>query len=158
MMKILSAKRIPNPGLKGRPNSPFARQGVNYEKTLVKCLKKAQLNIEHNPWFAYTTSEGSKVCCPDILIPFSDLIVVVECKLTFKYEAVEKLKELYVPVIKLALLQQSGIEFNLLPLVIARNLIPNCPQPTFSFHEALMQSKTNGCGLLQWLGGNNKWL
>jgi hypothetical protein len=120
------------------PSSESAKQGLRYERAVVKKLRERFSFLEHNPWFTYTDELGFvNFCSPDILIhePGSPTAYIAEVKLTYTPEASKKLTEVYCPVVKLA----TG--WDTAPLVIYRNATPKvnqCP------HKSL-----------QWLGGRH---
>jgi hypothetical protein len=148
MMQIISARRCnPLSHPKPRGNLP-ALQGLRYENRLFKALARWNMKAEHNPWFMYEArGYQPQFCCPDILLYHDLFLVVIEVKLTYRKEAEEKLRDLYVPVVKLALGQER-----VYPLVIVRNLTPAAPEPSLSLPEALTKSAVSGIGLFQYMG------
>lgn len=133
---VVSAKRTPR-NVFGISKSQ--RQGIvlglRYERRFLKVLKSTvgsrSLEVEHNPWFTYTTDslvDKSGVCCPDILVheTLTDITWVLEVKYTWVADALEKLTNLYVPVVELALERRA------LPLVVCKRLTPESPQPKLS--------------------------
>lgn len=109
------------------------------------------MKLENNLWFYYKaqTSDGaiSSACSTDALIfDFEfDYVIVVEIKNTWTPLAMEKLVELYCPVI----LRVFGKPVK--PLVLVRNLIPGAPLPKLSLSAALISAVP----LLQWSGTGN---
>lgn len=133
-----------------RPNTVEARAGLSYEKKFVSALQdstqriKAWLEIEHNPWFSYKVLNETRICCPDV-IAFdieNQFAIVIEVKQTFVPNAMEKLRDLYCPVVSRALKIPTK------PLVICRSLTPEAPNPSSRIAFAL----TGEYPLYQWLG------
>jgi hypothetical protein len=81
-------------------------QGLKYEANVAKVLKRlySECEVMHGPWIKYLN--GPKDCKvkwaqPDVVIvPKRGPIVIVECKLTWRPGASEKLERLYGPLIK----------------------------------------------------------
>lgn len=135
---ILSAERIANRAMP-RPVSPVARLGLSYERRVFAELKKT-LNpqnfiVERNPWFRYTDETGTeRLCCPDILITDLDEVyrIVAEIKLSWVPNVLDKLRDLYCPVVQKAALLPTK------PLVIARNSASGAPTANSRLGFALM--------------------
>lgn len=131
-----------------KPKAIVAKAGLAYEKKVLGALKGAGLNVEHNPWFYFEDANGPGYCIPDILVQCPKIPtrqIIVECKLTYKEEALEKLNKLYQPVVSLATKTWT------IPLVVAKNIIPSAPIPAFSFLDAIDRDTA----LLQWRGKGN---
>src|SRR5215469_9962023 len=115
-----------------KPTSNLAKLGLSYERKLVKALDESAppgISIVHNPWLEYRrTGDELKTCCPDIIIvdEAEGYAMVVEVKLNWTPLALQKLRDLYVPV-----LNHVGRKFNYKnkPLVIVKNLTPDSPRP-----------------------------
>lgn len=76
-----------------------------YEYRVVKLLRAlyGEDQVLHGPWIEYEDSRGKGWCQPDAIIlpPSEDKpLVIIECKLTAKGAAEEKLKNIYCPVIE----------------------------------------------------------
>lgn len=110
----LIAKRIP-PRHLPQPTTLAQKQGLRYEKRVVKALVATGLDIEHGPWFEY----WGGVCCPDVVIYqlAQNRAIVVEVKLTYTPLAIKKLNTIYCPVVA----QATGLK--IYPLVISKNLL-----------------------------------
>ena len=127
-----------------RPSSTYARWGLAYERKLFSALLASDLSAAHNPAFYFEDRRGRSYCVPDILVQdYRGLTIIVECKLTFKQEAIEKLRKLYCPVVRRAL----GSDL-VIPLVIVKNIVPDAPSPALTLESAL----SNNTYLIQWLG------
>jgi hypothetical protein len=136
---FLQAQRCPPQPLP-KPTSESAKQGLRYERALVKALQKQGHQLEHNPWFVYNDHGMIQHCCPDILVYQHDSpeVFVVEVKLTYTPEAARKLIDTYCPIVAAA----TG--WRVVPVIVYRNATPqalSCPYVS-----------------LQWRGGRNPLL
>lgn len=106
------AKRIP-PRPLPKPTTLQQKQGLRYEKNVVKALRARGFDLEHNPWFEHTHG----VCCPDIIVYelSQNRAIVIEVKLTFVPEALDKLRTLYCPIVA----EVTGLRA--LPAIIFKN-------------------------------------
>lgn len=142
-MVILSASRINGRIYKSRASSSKGYVGLKFQREAIKAIKNAAIGmeVEPEPWFEYN---GSFVCSPDCLIidVEFEFIIVVEIKYTYTPGAIEKLRELYCPVVA----KVSGLPTK--PLVLVKNLVPDCPIPAFSISSALLREVP----LIQYLG------
>ena len=84
----------PWPKVKRRPKGAKGL-GLGYENALAKALPHAI----HGPWFEYCDRNGRGFCQPDFVLVGSNLILVIECKLTNYPEACLQLANLYLPVL-----------------------------------------------------------
>lgn len=133
------------------PTSAWAKQGLSYERRVVKSLVDAGIKVLHNPAFEFEDDRGPNYCVPDILIPsYKGDSILIECKLTYKIEAILKLRNLYAPVVQHAFSQP------VICLVIAKNITPNAPEPKLTLESAICETRLSnlaGVGfLIQWLG------
>ena len=108
-------------------------------------------NLDHNPCFQYQLAHDPLLrwCVPDALIHINapqnfQGIIVTEVKLTYTPEALQKLLNLYCPVVSIAL----GVPVR--PLVIFKNALrPNVEfKPCLDLYEAVHSS----IPIFQWLG------
>jgi hypothetical protein len=133
-----------------RPKTTEGRSGLSYEKKFVEALRKTlsgpkqEVVIEHNSWFIYKTLDAEKICCPDVIIVDLEnaFAIIIEVKQTFVPNALEKLCDLYCPVVSRALKIPTK------PLVVCRSLAPGGPNPSSRIAFAL----TSEYPLYQWLG------
>ncbi|HEX3623787.1 MAG TPA: hypothetical protein VH280_00020 [Verrucomicrobiae bacterium] len=147
-MEITSAQRCRPLTVPQNRGNVFSQMGVRYERRLFKAIQALGFKAEHNPWFMYTaTGFRPQFCSPDIILDHDQFLIVVECKLTYRKQAEEKLLDLYIPVVKLATGQKR-----VYPLVICKNLTPFAPTPSLSLPEALTKSYVDGMALFQYLG------
>jgi hypothetical protein len=128
-----------------KPQTLAQKQGIRYEKNVIKALKAHGLIIEHNPWFEYETLDRvCSWCIPDALIHINEEIIVAEIKLTYTPEALEKLLNVYCPVIEKALKCKAA------PLVIIKNalLINSGLTTCLDLYDALKSPLP----IYQWIG------
>jgi len=142
--KLAYAKRIDPQHM---PKSKLAPHvlGLRYERRLVKALKSRGFDLDHNPWYEYRNGREAKAstCCPDIVLYdlAKNLALVIEVKLTLVPEALQKLHDLYLPVVQLA----TG--FKVSPLVVFRNTSLKLPA-----HSSFYQASQASPPYFQWLG------
>lgn len=144
MPPILRANRANKRIYQSRASNSKGYVGLKFQRAAIKAIKDAvnkEFIVEADPWFIY--NEGF-VCSPDCLIIDKEcgFIVVVEIKYTYTPAAIEKLHELYCPVVSKALALPTK------PLVLVKNLVPDCPIPAFSISSALLRP----IPLIQYLG------
>jgi hypothetical protein len=149
------ATPIPSPKMP-KPTSPLAKLGLAYERKVVRALREsapAGIFIEPNPWYEYSDEAGTHVCSPDILIidEGEGYGIVAEVKLNWTPLAIQKLSELYCPIMNY-FSQTSGIAFK--PLVITKNLTPESPRPqprlTWAFNANVPLFHWPGLGSVLW--------
>lgn len=156
MLKILSARRIPPRKLPTNHYNPAQLRGIRYQralgKALISKLTPHVISITPEPWYEYeianpTTKFTEKaICSPDFLIETEIGMIVIEVKLTFVFTAVEKLLNLYVPVVTLA--HNTPL---VAPLVIAKTLTPNTPKTINTLSLALDGKAPRSVPVFQWL-------
>lgn len=152
-MGMVKAERTTPRFVGARPSSPAARLGLRYERRVGRELQAHVdrgnfVKLEHNPWFTFYDSYGAAHCCPDFLLYGSSGIVVVEVKLTWIAEALDKLMDLYCPVVSVALGMPTR------PLVICRSLTPMSPKPKLTLREATSEQNN----MLLWpMNGHITW-
>ena len=138
-----------------RPSSAQARAGLAYERKAAKALSASGLGlVSHNPWFYYEDDNGPGNAIPDIVLNeltreltaiFGRVCIVAECKLTYRPEAIVKLRQLYCPIVARATGRPIASIF---PLVISKHLTSSAPVPAYTIAGALSQREP----LLHWLG------
>lgn len=155
---LVSASRC-YPRQMPRVHTESQKAGLAYERKVVSSLADSLIlsgqsfDLCHNPWFEYAGTYGSALCVPDGMISlqegeYRDNIFVLEVKLTYTPEAIEKLLDVYCPVVAKAF----GLPAT--PVVICKNLIPGAPLALPSFFgavEAWQMGRTE-FPLVQWLG------
>lgn len=101
----------------GRPRGAKA-MGLRYEAAVAAAFPEAQ----HGLWFRYRDSNGPGYCNPDLVIEYPDRLLVLEIKLTWTPVAEPQIRELYRPVLEMALGKP------VFGAVICRNLTPDTPK------------------------------
>jgi hypothetical protein len=143
-VNIIHAQRVKDFIRAPKPLSKWARDGLAYERKLARALGRGH-SILHNPQFFYQTKAGTGYCIPDIILTLTpECTVVIEVKLSYKERAIEKLRDLYCPVVCHAL----ALPTPPFPLVVAKFLTPDAPVPALSLEHALC---TNAF-LIHWPG------
>lgn len=76
------------------------KQGIRFENNVGKRLDKIAIatggRCEHNPWFAYYDIDGIvRFCSPDYVLSIGYCDLIVECKLTFTFDAMQQLQTYY---------------------------------------------------------------
>lgn len=79
------------------------RQGITFEKSFAKALQaRWPKNTLAGQWFFFQDVNGRGHCQTDVLLVFSDEVVIFECKLTDTEKGRSQLSRLYSPVIEKA--------------------------------------------------------
>lgn len=147
---IYSAKQVKEPAFvgTGRPLNQLTALGINYEKKLYADLEKhpdlKNYEIYHNPWFLYN---DESYCSPDfILWPHNadEPLIVIECKLKYTLDGTNKLKNLYLPVVRKA----YQLRAEPLGIVVAKSLTPEVKKTIHKIRDA----EPNANNILLWLG------
>lgn len=133
---LIWAAPAPSPFGKARGSNPAGRLGLQYERKVKKELEYHKkvgniIDVVHNPYFKFSDTVGAGACCPDFVLYTKEAIVIVEVKLTWVAEALEKLTHLYIPVLEAA----TGLKAH--GLVVCRNMVPGSPPALFTLAEAL---------------------
>lgn len=147
---MISVRQIP-PRPLPKPKTEIQKQGLRYEKRVIKQLKR-HWEVEHNPWFeTQVQDDHPKFLCPDAIIWQQGQIIVLEVKLTYTPEALKKLKEKYVPAV-----EQTYEGSKVLPLVIAKNTPPIAGIPGENefrvFHQSLKEALGHFWPVYFWSG------
>lgn len=135
--------------------------GLAYERKVVGSLVDSLIvsdlgfDVAHNPWFHYTGTYGSGYCVPDAIVSvqsgeYKDMIFALEVKLTYTEDAIEKLIDLYCPVIA------KAFDKPVVPVVICKNLVPGAPRALPTFFGAVEAAKMGAFSfpLIHWLGSS----
>lgn len=102
---------------RGRARGVKAK-GLRFEAAIAKACPKGQ----HGPWFRFLDSNGPGYCSPDLVFDLGALLLVLEVKLTWTPIAERQIRELYKPVLELALGKPVA------GLVVCRNLTGETPR------------------------------
>jgi hypothetical protein len=155
---IFAQRCHPLANFKGR--TPKQREGLAYERKFVSALSDALISagtsfdLAHNPWFVFEGKMGRAYCVPDLILsihdgPYKDRTFVIEVKLTYTAEAIEKLENIYCPVVAHAL-NESAI-----PVVVCKHgakIMPHRAWPTFYGAVQSSELEPYPFPIFQWLG------
>ena len=144
--RVLPAR--PNGIPASRPRGAKA-QGLRYERALAANLPSAT----HGQWFEFCDVNGHGFCQVDLLLPRGEVLVVLEVKYTWTWEAYRQLEELYLPVVEMAL---GGA---VIGLQVCKRLVPEARSVTIcaSLEEAIQEAGERGearRSVWHWLGGH----
>lgn len=142
-----------------RARNPNSVAGLTYERKVISALCDSLVvsgltfDLCHNPWFEFQGTYGSGLCVPDGMVSvqqgeYRDKIFVIEVKLTYTEEAIDKLLNLYCPVVA------KAFDLPAVPVVICKNLVPGAPKALPTFFGAVEAFECNQVPfpLIQWLG------
>ena len=142
-----SARLIERPNCipKSRPRGTKAL-GLRYERSLAKYLPGAT----HGQWIEFADRNGPGFCQPDFLLNFRPrCMVVLECKLSWTFDAVEQLDNLYRPVVeKVFGLPAVGV-------VVTKNLVrfpPGYWKVCSTLGAAIEVAEEEKMSIWHWLG------
>jgi hypothetical protein len=133
----------------GKQRAPKGSKGLGkaYERRVGKALEERYPSaIRHGPWITFADAKGVGYCQPDYVVEI-DAAFVIECKLTFVWEAHTKLRELYVPLLS-ALLGRP-----IWPIIIVKHVTFETPKARIvtTLDEA-MGVALEAPPILHWLG------
>ncbi len=136
---------------KARGANPAQVLGLRFERQVAKALKQtAKCPVEYNPWFSFTDRRGLNFCSPDFVLPLDDAVVVIEVKYTFTPTAPDKLRDLYLPIVKKIYNREA------FGLVLCKNLTPEVLRTVEYLSDVLHMR--GAIPTLQWLGtGRIPW-
>lgn len=86
------------------PRKASVKRGRSYERKVARALKREHDKFEGElfigQWLLFKDRHGYGKAQPDVYIVRSDLVVLIECKLTQTENAIPQLLSLYLPLIK----------------------------------------------------------
>lgn len=157
---LLSASRCHARQMPRSRHTSAQSAGLAYERKVISALADGLVlsgcgfDLSHNPWFEYNTAQGRGYCVPDAMLSmqsgeYVDTIFVIEVKLTYVPDAIEKLDSVYCPIVRKAFNSSAVV-----PIVICKNLVPQAPRamPTFFGAVAYAETDEDKFALVQWLG------
>lgn len=148
---IAAARCLPRHQPRG--SNVASAAGLAYERKVVAALARTfadvGFDLSHNPWFEFEGKFGTGVCCPDILVapqtgPFAGRNFCIEVKLTYVDSAIEKLRDVYCPVVAMAIGEP------VMPVVICKNMTAGAPKAYHTFRDAV--ETLSNFPLIHWLG------
>jgi hypothetical protein len=117
--------------------------GLRYERALAKSLPAAL----HGCWFEFEDANGHGYCSPDLILSQSNLLVILEAKLSFTLDAVPQL-DFYSTIVEKALRKYT------VPIIVTKYLrdVP----PNFVIQSdleyAILSARRQQLTILHWLG------
>jgi hypothetical protein len=119
-----------------RPSNIYQKQGLSYERRVKREITNlAKLNnfrYEYQPWFKFYDHNGIGQAAPDLILYVNNTLIIIEVKLTFKFDALEKLQKLYLPIVSKALNKPK-----IKTVQICKNLLPDVPKLILTLNEVL---------------------
>lgn len=140
--------------------TPAQAAGIRYEnrahramESLAKTVRGTTVTYEKNPWFRYGDQNGPSSCSPDGIVWLDNYVaLVIDYKYTFPAPALDKMRDLYIPVVREALAPKV-----IFGLIICKTLTPVAPKPIDRLSDALLGAGTT-IPVLQWRGeGTIRW-
>jgi hypothetical protein len=133
-----------------RPRKGSKVYGLRYEKALADAVRAQYPRALHGQWIAYRRSDEptrERYCQPDVLIPLSDCLVVLECKLTETEEGREQILHLYVPALR------QIVNKDVFGIVVARHLTRETrPETVVRGLDMALMAMRRCIPTLHWLG------
>jgi hypothetical protein len=146
---ILRAEQIEPQHLPCGKHTSAQLRGLRYQRALgralARTLKRIDATLIPEPWYRYVSHDACNICAPDFLVEKGDSAIVIEVKLTFVFSAIEKLTELYVPVVRKANPRLKRI----VPLIVTKTLTPSAP-PTIPRISKALDNVSGMVPVLQW--------
>lgn len=144
------AREIPRPTCipKARNLRGSKGIGLSYEKRFAEVAQKCLPGARHGQWFEYLADGRRGYCQPDVIVPFTGVLLVLECKLRNVEQAEAQLVQLYLPVLRACYNQQVRA------IVVTKSLsaLPSGSLVARNLLEAIQMTKTGEMPVLHWLG------
>lgn len=78
------------------------RKGLRYERKIEEDLKELYGDsLKCGPWIKFTDRRGTGYAQPDFIVDLPDRVLIIECKLTYKPKAKDKLRRVYARLIRM---------------------------------------------------------
>lgn len=145
---ILSAKQI-DPKTLPRPQTTVAKNGLGFQRKFTRQFAQSAPEgfvAVPEPWFEYVDNRSPQplICCPDLIARDLDFgfWLVIEVKQTWTPLALQKLRDVYCPVVAKAFGKPAK------PLVVCRRLTTDSPRPQPTVTFALVADNP----LIHWTG------
>lgn len=130
----------------GRGNLQGLRAaGKAFERKALGELERS-FPVVKNPWFEFSDQNGGGMASPDGVIKLLEKVLVVECKLTWTYDAHSQLQQLYFPIL------EKFFDLPCKGIVVCKNLARGVPKKLIkeSFNAAALADEP--VNVVQWLG------
>jgi hypothetical protein len=122
--------------------------GVSYEKRFAQAIARSLPAARHGQWYEFSADGQRGFCQPDVVVPFSGAMLVLECKLKNIEQAERQLVQLYLPVLR------EAHKCDVRAIIVSRSLsaLPSGSVVARSLLEALQLTRNGGMPVLHWLG------
>ncbi len=122
--------------------------GLSYEQRFAENILRSLPGAKHGQWYEYKADGQTGYCQPDVVVPLSGAVLVLECKLKNVEQAEGQLVQLYLPLLR------SCYARPVWGIVVARSLsaLPRGSLVARNLLEALQMAKNDVVPVLHWLG------
>jgi hypothetical protein len=122
--------------------------GLSYEKRFAENIRRCLPGAKHGQWYEYCADGTRGYCQPDVVVPFTGALLVLECKLKNIEQAQAQLVQLYLPILRVcysrdvrAIIVSRSLSALPSGCLVARNLL-----------EAIQLTGAGVVPVLHWLG------
>lgn len=98
-----------------------------------------------NPWFEFADEQGLGRAQPDAVVLADGLVGIIECKRTFRPEAVKQLEDLYLP-----LARHYWSNAPVKGIIVCRHLSPNDLNLQPTLEAALLTTPLDSISIVDW--------
>jgi len=122
--------------------------GLSYERRFAELAQKCLPGARHGQWYEYSADGRRGYCQPDVIVPFTREVLVLECKLRNVEQAQGQLVQLYLPVLRECYQKQARA------IIVVRSLSGLVPGSLVARNllEAIQMAKADEMPVLHWLG------
>jgi hypothetical protein len=122
--------------------------GLSYEKRFAELAQKCLPGARHGQWYEYCADGQRGYCQPDVVVPFTGTMLVLECKLRNVEQALGQLVQLYMPILRTCYSREVRA------IIVTRSLsaLPSGALVARNLLEAIQMSKCDEIPVLHWLG------
>lgn len=122
--------------------------GLSYEKRFAESLKRSLPGAKHGQWYEFFADGANGFCQPDVVVPFSSAMLVLECKLKNVEQAEAQLLQLYLPIL------QKCYSLPVRAIIVTRSLsaLPVRSLVARNLLEAIQMTSAGFMPVLHWLG------
>jgi hypothetical protein len=136
---------IPQTKRKPRGSKGF---GLSYESRFAENIQRSLPGAKHGQWYEYRADGQCGYCQPDVVVPLTGAVLVLECKLRNVEQAEGQLVQLYLPLLRACYARPVW------GIIVARSLsaLPAGSLVARNLLEALQMAKNDVVPVLHWLG------
>lgn len=122
--------------------------GITYEKRFAEAIQRSLAGAKHGQWFEYFADGQHGYCQPDVVVPFTNATLVLECKLKNVEQAQAQIIQLYRPILEKCYSKQVRA------IVVSRSLsaLPFGSVVATTLLAAIQLTKEGKMPVLHWLG------